>query len=386
MWAASRDGPIWPLATSPEPRPDIFGGSLWYLEGFGDGRRLRRVPILSFPFTIGRRPGLDLSLEAAEISQHHASISASDGRLVLRDLGSTNGTFLNQRRLSGDAPLREGDVLHFATAEFRLGRLNPGHTELLLGATRAVQTPLPQLLVERTQRLRELLAKGAVYPLFQPIVDLADGRPVAYEVLGRGGLDGLPADVGELFELAAFLGAEPELSRLLRTVGVAGCARLPAVGPFFLNTHPAELREEGLIGSLREIRRRQPELPLVLEIHESAVTDPASMVDLKGRLSELRIGLAYDDFGAGQARLTELAEAPPDYLKFDMAMIQGTDASPAKRRMVEALVAMAVDLGIEPIAEGVETELDAETCAAMGFRLAQGYLYGQPAPPAEAAG
>ena len=85
----------------------------------------------------------------------------------------------------------------------------------------------------------------------------------------------------------------------------------------FLNTHPAELAKPGLVESLEELRALAPNLDLTLEIHESALAQPDSMGALRDRLSEINVGLAYDDFGAGQARLLELAEAPPHYLKFD---------------------------------------------------------------------
>ena len=97
------------------------------------------------------------------------------------------------------------------------------------------------------------------------------------------------------------------------------------------------------------------------------------------KLTDLDIGLAYDDFGTGQARLLELAEVPPDYLKFAMDFIRGIDqAPPSKRRLLSALVAVARDLEAQPIAEGIETEAEAEVCVAVGFTLAQGYYYGMP--------
>ncbi len=95
-------------------------------------------------------------------------------------------------------------------------------------------------------------------------------------------------------------------------------------------------------------------------------------------LDELDIRLALDDFGLGE-RFLQLAEVPPDYLKFDISYVRGlVHATVAKRRMLSMLMAAARDLGAQPIAEGVETELEAGACAMMGFTLAQGYLYGVP--------
>ena len=105
------------------------------------------------------------------------------------------------------------------------------------------------------------------------------------------------------------------------------------------------------------------------------------MVRLKTRLQAIGIGLAYDDFGAGQARLLELGEAPPDLLKFDSRFIRGVDAAaPSRRRLLTSLVKIVKDLGAEPLAEGVETPEEAKACIDIGFTRAQGYFYGRPGP------
>jgi EAL domain-containing protein (putative c-di-GMP-specific phosphodiesterase class I) len=90
--------------------------------------------------------------------------------------------------------------------------------------------------------------------------------------------------------------------------------------------------------------------------------------------------LAYDDFGAGQARLNELVEARPHYVKFDRKLISALDKADADRRqMVASLVSMCRQLGIVTLAEGVETAAEAEACTAIGFELMQGYYFGRPA-------
>ena len=118
-----------------------------------------------------------------------------------------------------------------------------------------------------------------------------------------------------------------------------------------------------------------------MEIHEATVSDGAAMAELKDTLTELDIALAYDDFGAGQARLLELVEVPPDYLKFDMSLIRGIHtASAAKRNLVQTLVAMVRDMGIACVAEGIECQRELEFCRRAGFHFGQGYYLGRPAP------
>lgn len=98
-------------------------------------------------------------------------------------------------------------------------------------------------------------------------------------------------------------------------------------------------------------------------------------------LSELDVMLAYDDFGAGQARLMELAEVPPDFVKFDISMVRKIHEAPAPRQqMLETLVSMVRDWGIAPLAEGIENAEEAKACEDLGFQYAQGFHYGKPAP------
>jgi EAL domain-containing protein (putative c-di-GMP-specific phosphodiesterase class I) len=137
----------------------------------------------------------------------------------------------------------------------------------------------------------------------------------------------------------------------------------------------------GLLESLEELRRLAPHLDLALEIHESALAQTQFIVWLRTKLSEINVGIAYDDFGAGQARLLELAEAPPHFLKFDRRFISGIDQAPAsRRRLLASLVAAARELLVKTVAEGVETPAEADICAKVGFTHAQGYHFARPMP------
>jgi EAL domain-containing protein (putative c-di-GMP-specific phosphodiesterase class I) len=185
-----------------------------------------------------------------------------------------------------------------------------------------------------------------------------------------------------MFSAAAAMEQEAELSRICRWEAVACAAGFVDPPPLFLNTHPAELADlADLYRSLVELRTKYPDKPLVLEIHEAAVTSPRVVRELRARLDDLDMRLAYDDFGAGQARLLELAEVSPDYLKFDMDLTRGISVSTfAKQHILGSLVQIARDLGIATVAEGVETAEEQEACLQLGFELGQGFYFGKPAP------
>ena len=87
---------------------------------------------------------------------------------------------------------------------------------------------------------------------------------------------------------------------------------------------------------------------------------------------------ALDDFGAGYAGLGLLAKFQPDLIKIDMDLLRGIDDSQPRRAIVRGLANIATDLGVQVLAEGVETEPEFKTLAAMGVRLFQGYFFGRP--------
>jgi EAL domain-containing protein (putative c-di-GMP-specific phosphodiesterase class I) len=321
-------------------------------------------------------------LPSAHVSKLHAEIYTDGLALRVRDLGSRNGTFLNREKVA-DAALHEGDVLHFGDYEFRVARDLP-EPDLADDEGTLVRTaPLSRHFVSGAEAVRRLIDERAVTMFFQPLVTLPSGRVSAYEALGRGRLAGLPESPVELFDLAGALGAEAqaELSRLFRRRAVELVRDLPEPPLLFLNTHPVELEIPGLLESLEELRTFAPQVDLVLEIHESALAQTDFISWLRGRLMEINVALAYDDFGAGQARLFELAEAPPHYLKFDRRFITGLDHAPTSRqRLVASLVAAARELLVKTVAEGVETADEAAACMRAGFSHAQGYHFGRPGP------
>src|SRR5262249_46703695 len=152
---------------------------------------------------------------------------------------------------------------------------------------------------------------------FQPIVELDNQQTVGHEVLGRSNMIGLESPY-EMFNAAACLNLELELSRMLRWEGIRVGATVPQLTHLYVNTHPLELEKSGLFESLQAIRQFNSSLVITLEIHEAAISNLDTMRTLQTQLRELNIGLAFDDFGAGQARLVELTEVRPDCLKFDM--------------------------------------------------------------------
>lgn len=333
----------------------------------------QQVSVYPTPFVVGRRPGSSLQINSRTISGTHATLSIEGDQLWVEDNGSTNGTYVNGQRIGLKTELREEDLLQFADVAFRVRSVRRATTCNTMAEDMCDQA----LALVQFDRLMQ---NRLVNPYYQPIVDIRSGQFLGYEVLARSRLYGLET-CQAMFDAASRLNMEVELSRMLRWEGVRQAMALPKGMKIFLNTHPLEIQREGLVDSMATARRLSIEMPLILEVHEASVTDPAAMRELRAELKDLDIGIAYDDFGAGQTRLSELIEAPPDYLKFDMSLIRGIDkATPERQKMLGSLVQIVIDLGVNPLAEGIETPEEADVCRRLGFRTAQGYHFGRPAP------
>lgn len=346
--------------------------NFWFITGVGPDGLSRRISVPSGRFQVGRRSDLNLSLLHPSVSKLHAEFVASDVALFVRDLGSTNGTYVNGKRIATDTPVGEDDLVQFAGFEFVVGRTvkeNPLQT--------LVSSP-PEWQ-EAIGQFHRLLSDRAVVPHFQPIVRFSDAATIGYEVLARSTMAGLSSPK-DMFAAAERVSLAARLSVMCRENGVEVAKTLPNPGVVFLNTHPSEKPHAGLIESLAQLRTAAPTLQIVLELHEAAISQPKEIAAFRDELRALKIQLAYDDFGAGQARLMELSEVAPDYLKFDIGLIREIHLAPQRQQVVAGLVRLVCDMGIHALAEGIESKEEADVCREIGFTHAQGYYYGRPAP------
>jgi EAL domain-containing protein (putative c-di-GMP-specific phosphodiesterase class I) len=337
------------------------------------GEKDREIPITRKRVVIGRRPDRDLMISHPTVSGCHAELLRQGDSLVVRDLGSTNGTFVNEQRIDLPTPLQPGDRLCIGSIEMQVEK----RADQLDGGTIAADS---FGITSQFLAFERLLNEPAVIPYFQPIVCMKEGNLVGYEVLARSEVPGFEMPY-PMIAAAEQMGLEHEFSNVCRVVGIERGQELPQRSRLYLNTHAEEVGDPELIASLNRLREMVPDQEITLEIHEALVTNLGVMVELRAQLNDLNIQLAYDDFGAGQTRLLDLSEVPPDTLKFDITLIKGLhEASAQRQQMVAMLVSMVVDFGITPLAEGIETREDMEICREIGFELAQGFFFERPRP------
>ena len=238
--------------------------------------------------------------------------------------------------------------------------------------------------------LRRGLERGEVVPYFQPIVELASGRVIGYEVLARWlhpdrGLlppsDFLPLaeETGLLVELGSRM-LRDSLAQLAhwRAAGYpfANCALSVNVGtrqlvdPSFYDMVVDALSETGIDSD-----------SLWLEITETALLSDVKSATVALRdLRSLGLHLSVDDFGTGYSSLTYLKRFPIEAIKIDKSFVTGLGIESEDTSIVEAVVRLGQALGLSVVAEGIESPLQLSRLRDLGCDRGQGYLFGRPRP------
>jgi EAL domain-containing protein (putative c-di-GMP-specific phosphodiesterase class I) len=218
-------------------------------------------------------------------------------------------------------------------------------------------------------------ALDGLYMVYQPIVAWSRRRSHALEALVRTS-EAAFANPSALFDAAERLDKLLEVGRAVREA-VAATARALPEATLFVNLHPRDLLDDGLYDAgapLSQVAGR-----VVLEITERASLDHVGDVRSRVRLlRNLGYRIAVDDLGAGYAGLSSFALLEPDVAKVDMSLVRDVDQHPTKRKLVRSLVQLCSDLGLQLVAEGVETESERDTLIGVGCDLLQGYLFARP--------
>ena len=233
--------------------------------------------------------------------------------------------------------------------------------------------------------LRRGLERGEFFLVYQPIVDIRDGRVLGAEALlrWRHG-EGDPVSPCQFIALAEETGIILELGDWVMRQACAAAATwsAPGTAPFVsVNISPRQFDHAGLAGRVRNALAASglPPGSLVVEITESALMrDVDAALKTMDDIKALGARLAIDDFGTGYSSLSYLGRFPVDKLKIDQSFTRGIGDAAGSASIVNAVIAMARSLGIGTIAEGVETEVQRAYLALRGCREGQGYLFSKP--------
>ncbi|MXM66585.1 EAL domain-containing protein [Streptomyces sp. HUCO-GS316] len=241
-----------------------------------------------------------------------------------------------------------------------------------------------------SQDLRYAITRNELALHYQPIVDLTTAEVIGVEALLRWQQQGHAERPPELFVPVA------EKTGLIIPIGAWGlreaCRQgrrwhevLPRLGDLSVavNISGRQLMDHRFPGTVRQILEETgfPAPSLVLEITESIlVADAESAADRIRTLRDLGVRISIDNFGTGYSSLAHLRDLPVDIVKIDQSFVLGGSVE-VNAGLIEAILNLGYALGLDVVAEGVETPEQADRLRALGCPLGQGFYYCRPMPP-----
>jgi len=241
------------------------------------------------------------------------------------------------------------------------------------------------------QTLRSALENKRIEVHFQPVVRISDGSVVGAEALAR-----IRTPEGELLQPVEFIdvaedsGLIADLGSQVLTLAFQRVARWSkdANRPFSMavNVSARQLADPafpGLVSEALKTNNLEPQ-QVALEFTESALIAANPVTEqVLGELTELGIRMGLDDFGTGFSSMTHLKRFPINFLKIDRTFVAGLDSNDDDTAIVTGTVALAHSLGLQVVAEGVETEPQLQQLQKLQCDLAQGFHFSEPVTDAE---
>lgn len=228
---------------------------------------------------------------------------------------------------------------------------------------------------QEREQLERFLNGDHLQLALQPILAARSRRLVAHEALLRSTMPELRGPM-EVITAAERCGMLSDISAAVARRAAEWMPQLPDGTILFLNLHPEELdHPDRLRAGLAPLRPWSQSV--VLEITEHSKVQ-SGWLDTAQSLRDQGFSLAIDDLGAGYNSLSSLATLQPEYIKVDMSIVRDVDADPYKQRLIALLVQLSDSSSSTLIAEGVETDAEAETLLELGVHLVQGYRFGRP--------
>lgn len=235
------------------------------------------------------------------------------------------------------------------------------------------------------QDLRAALGTEAIRLYFQPIVDLRSGRIVSFEALARWNHPERGVILPTVFiSLAEDSGLMDALSGQLFEDACLQAARWPAHVSLSFNFSPRQVCDPSFDDMILAVLNRTGLAPhrLEVEITETAlVNDFAVARRVLRSLARAGVNIVMDDFGTGYSSLRHLRELRFNKVKIDRSFVHDMGSNADCAAIVAAVAALAQSLGIQTVAEGIETMDELALVRSAGCTLGQGFLFARPLPP-----
>lgn len=355
--------------------------------------------VLSFLAEVGRERRYEVA-QTATIDELQARYDSFNPTLIILDLQYAEGdgievlSFLRQRGCRAPIVLISGFDARVLESARRVGQ------EYGLFIVDALEKPLRLEALARllegcrepesdewTAELRRAIEDGQIAVHYQPKVELAGGRLIGFEALARWYHPTRGLIEPDLFiPLAEQSGLIAALTDEVLIQAIGDCASWAIAGDGLtvaVNMSPQLFVNDDLLSNLVQIlgQHRLPPANLTLEVTESAaMQDPASTMGTLSRLRLRGFGLALDDFGTGYSNLALLHRMPFNELKIDRSFITDVKDSRDSQVIVRAIAALAQQLGLATVAEGIEDLAVWGWLQEIGIVQVQGYGIARPMP------
>ncbi|QCG90418.1 bifunctional diguanylate cyclase/phosphodiesterase [Azospirillum sp. TSH100] len=281
-----------------------------------------------------------------------------------------------------DGLLRDADIALYRAKEHGKGR------------TVLFDASLREAILIRSRLQRDLtpsLEAGDIFLVYQPIVSLPDGRLTGFEALVRWRHPDLglvsPAqfipiaeETGQILPLGRHV-LERAVEQLARWRRMAGGAALTVN----VNLSARQMWDERYVDDMLAFLADGRAGGLKVEVTESmTVADHDQARAILERFHALGVALCMDDFGTGYSSLSHLGSLPFDVMKIDKSFVSALGGDPRQESLLRGIVELAHRIGLEVVAEGVETEEERAVLTRIGCDYAQGYLFARPLSVADA--
>lgn len=257
------------------------------------------------------------------------------------------------------------------------------------GGYRIFHTGMRRKVEEREKlaaRLEAEIGTERIDIALQPQVGLADQRHTGFEALARWSRNGRQVSPQAFIPVAEETGLIVDLGRAIIERAISAARRMRDrgfdYGVIAVNIAAAQLRTDGFVEEIAACLARHDVAPasFEIEITENVLLDRAPekiRAALEG-LKKLGVLISLDDFGTGYASLTHLKQFPLDRLKIDRSFVRDSTSDPGDAAICRATVGLAHSLGLQVVAEGIETAEQSAFLASLGCDFGQGYLFGKP--------
>jgi diguanylate cyclase (GGDEF)-like protein/PAS domain S-box-containing protein len=354
--------------------------------------RLTRA--LSSDTVLGRLAGDEFALFVDGVSTDAEEAGEQIGQLARTVLETAGGAFhISQQEVFLTVSIgvafcpRDADnvidLIRNADAAMYYSKQNGGNTFAFY--SQEMNAAAVERLMLRS-KLRRAVERDEFVVRYMPKVDLRDGRILGAEALLRWRLPGHgdipPAQFIPLAEennLINIIG-EWVLERVCLDLNVLRHS-IANPGRIALNLSLKQLRQAGFILNCRSVfeRHNVPPQSLELEITETTLmADPRRTVQMLDQLAAIGLHLSIDDFGTGYSSLSALQQFPIGTLKIDQSFVRDLADDPADATLVRTIIDMGHGLGLEVVAEGVESQRQVRPLQQWGCDLGQGRLFGEP--------